>query len=701
MSDLVQSDSLTRWTFLTALLLSKHEKRTRSPKGQSPKPRRPAPPAMTTPPSLNRGAQMIQEPTTLRLESPAESPARKHGAATQCPECGNTYASDSKFCRKCGKPRVATECPDCGNHYAADSKYCRKCGRPRAEIGLDQAMQDNIKLEFDTSAIPIQELSTTEIVLDTETRQTPTTRASSTIGITGVGASGGSSAAGLGSDFADTERHMDSIIPGSLQSTQILTTSDIARQHYEWSTELETVDQKQASLIMVQWKMIRDQTGMLAQQLIELRKELEFVKGQSMGTASRMDQFVQDNKGIEARLGKVWRQSHDRLADDVSKARNALAQDMKVREANEAALLRRLDSVEAKLSASLPKLDREVNDLRTALEGPLSQLPKFKDQLRQHVEEWKNGHLMVMEHSTKLHDGLNKGLREMMLAHENHKSDMHQNFTHHRGLFDQGLGQLRDSMHARFSEMPTSHHDDHGSKARLQELEDKIMTVSREMPRHIDAKLKEKESKHGELERSLEHLAASLAQESQARHSMAEVFEQMLKAEATKLNNTMIQKAACARLDCKEIQRSLTDMLTKETSDRQEGDVNIKQDLTGICENLGDRVHSVEGEFSGLHQTCSSTQASVRNFEVQLRALEQNLEACLQALRTEVRSSLDKERLQRELSDTTIADQVDFLEGFHKHMREFYISRGSPPEVRYEHVETHSIDSGTSGRNNQ
>lgn len=625
----------------------------------------------------------------MRLESPAESPA-KTSAANRCPECGNIYATDSKFCRKCGKPRAATECPDCGNHYAADSKYCRKCGRPRAELGFDEAMQDNIKLEFDTANIPTQELSATEIVIDSEIRQTPTTRASS-------------SGRHLG-EFADTERHLDSSSPGysaSVHSSQILTTSDIARQHYEWSTELETVDQKQASLIMVQWKMIRDQTGMLAQQLIELRKELEWTKSQSTGTASRLDQFVQDNKGIEARLGKVWRQSHDRLADDLAKARSAMVQDMHVREVNEAGLLKRLDSVEAKLSASLPKLDREVNDLRVALEAPLSQLPKIKDQLRQHVEEWKNGHLMVMEHSTKLHDGQNKGLREMMLAHENHKSDMHENFTHQRGLFDQGLDQLRESMHARFSEMPISNHDDHGSKARMQELDDKIMTVSREMPRHIEAKLKEKESKFGELERGLEHFAAQLGQESQARQSMAEVFEQMLKAESTKLNNTMIQKAACARLDCKEIQRSLSDMLTKETSDRQEGDVIIKQDMTGICENLGDRVHSVEGEFSGLHQSCHSNQASVRNFEVQLRALEQNLEACLQALRVEVRSSVDKERLQRELSDTTISDQVDFLEGFHKHMREFYISRGSPRKTGHEHVETHSIDSGASGRVNQ
>eukprot|EP00930_Biecheleria_cincta_P021097 TRINITY_DN1570_c0_g1_i2.p1 TRINITY_DN1570_c0_g1~~TRINITY_DN1570_c0_g1_i2.p1 ORF type:complete len:805 (-),score=211.84 TRINITY_DN1570_c0_g1_i2:79-2493(-) len=75
----------------------------------------------------------------------------------QCPNCGNIYAIDAAFCRKCGRkrdkaplPSVALQpalgalspaelqrrsesesCPNCGNIYAFDARFCRKCGRKR------------------------------------------------------------------------------------------------------------------------------------------------------------------------------------------------------------------------------------------------------------------------------------------------------------------------------------------------------------------------------------------------------------------------------------------------------------------------------------------------------------------------------------------------------------------------------------------
>merc|ERR1719162_437414 len=64
---------------------------------------------------------------------------------------------------------------------------------------------------------------------------------------------------------------------------------DIAKQHYEWAQELEYVDQKQADLVVLQWKLVRNQTGMLAQQLVDVRKQIQDFKREQENQANRVE----------------------------------------------------------------------------------------------------------------------------------------------------------------------------------------------------------------------------------------------------------------------------------------------------------------------------------------------------------------------------------------------------------------------------
>eukprot|EP00931_Biecheleriopsis_adriatica_P087630 TRINITY_DN62061_c0_g1_i1.p1 TRINITY_DN62061_c0_g1~~TRINITY_DN62061_c0_g1_i1.p1 ORF type:complete len:636 (-),score=167.71 TRINITY_DN62061_c0_g1_i1:47-1954(-) len=598
-----------------------------------------------------------------------------HRAAKTCPDCGNVYAEDSKFCRKCGhhRARLAAECPDCGNVYAADSKYCRKCGKPRATMEDEEDEPvDMLKLKLGSSEIGSK---TRGGLLVEEVMDQPTTATTPT---------------NLYAQF-DQESKAESFSPaGSVQSSYaisgantLVVTSDIAKQHFEWSQELETVDQKQADLMMVQWKMIRDQTGMLAQQLIEIRKDLEGLKLQSGSTAARLDTHIQDSKGLEQRLGKTLRQACDPLKSDLARVSAMLEAESQKRAAEDADILRRLESLEASVgSSSLSRLEYDVSELRTALDGPLKQLPKLRDQLRQNADDWKNSHLMAMEHSTKLHDGLNRSLRELMLAHEGHRSDVDAALNQLRGSFQTELNGLRDHVNSRAAEMSAGQKDDPALRSRIQEMDDRIGSLGREHQRLMDMRLKDKDGKLQELERGLEGITSALSQESQARQSLAEVFEQMLKAERTKLVNMMTQKAACARLDNKELQKALMDLLTKESSERHDQATALKEDLQSLINSLGDRLGGVEGDCHGLQQQWHGAQVSLRGFESQLRKLESAVESCVVTMRTEVKSSIDKERNQREMEDNTIKEQVDLLEGFHKHMREFYINRSLGREAR-------------------
>eukprot|EP00930_Biecheleria_cincta_P034681 TRINITY_DN23937_c0_g1_i1.p1 TRINITY_DN23937_c0_g1~~TRINITY_DN23937_c0_g1_i1.p1 ORF type:complete len:754 (-),score=80.73 TRINITY_DN23937_c0_g1_i1:44-2305(-) len=70
--------------------------------------------------------------------------------------CGNKYAPDAIFCRKCGQKRDPN--PDngaahcyCGNTYAADAIYCRKCGRKRNEAEEHSIAQETLAAQRNAS----------------------------------------------------------------------------------------------------------------------------------------------------------------------------------------------------------------------------------------------------------------------------------------------------------------------------------------------------------------------------------------------------------------------------------------------------------------------------------------------------------------------------------------------------------------------
>ncbi len=46
-----------------------------------------------------------------------------------CPQCGEPYQWEDKFCRSCGAP-LNCKCRVCGAAISADDKFCARCGTP-------------------------------------------------------------------------------------------------------------------------------------------------------------------------------------------------------------------------------------------------------------------------------------------------------------------------------------------------------------------------------------------------------------------------------------------------------------------------------------------------------------------------------------------------------------------------------------------
>lgn len=60
----------------------------------------------------------------------------KGGMGWFCPQCGQSNATDAKFCNRCGSAAPISKrwfCPQCGAPNEATGKFCNKCGTQKPE----------------------------------------------------------------------------------------------------------------------------------------------------------------------------------------------------------------------------------------------------------------------------------------------------------------------------------------------------------------------------------------------------------------------------------------------------------------------------------------------------------------------------------------------------------------------------------------
>jgi len=449
--------------------------------------------------------------------------------------------------------------------------------------------------------------------------------------------------------------------------------ADLARQHLEWAQELESVDQRQADLTMTQWKLIRSQTGMLAQQLIDVRKELDQMKNEQQRSTQQFEQQHLQGRELQQRLGTMLQQSVEETHMSMARIRT----EVQKRASQESEIQQRIQSLESWTTTNFPKLESEVYELRSAVDISVKQMTQLKDQLLQQVDEWKSGHGMVMEHSNKLHDRMRKGLRALVVAHETHRNAVQESQKVLQEHIEQKLENKLEEVLRQLEDSCTPKDDD--LRNRIEELEASIDPILEQNTQGLQLKCEELEQRCKELESSSKWMGATLSQEVNSRNAMVEVFEQMLKTETSKISNSVSDQIAVAHLDCKETQKTILDHLSKETMERQDQARGINGDLTTLGNSLGDRLGRLEGAWHGVRQDWRESQSTFRSMQGQLRLLEDGLESGLQGLRSEMHSSLREERLKREVNGTSMAEQMQAWEEFHKHLRQFYMAHTALP----------------------
>ncbi|CAE7475166.1 APUM5 [Symbiodinium natans] len=273
-----------------------------------------------------------------------------------------------------------------------------------------------------------------------------------------------------------------------------------------------------------------------------------------------MEQQRRESKDVQQRLGATLQQSVQETHMSLARMRT----EVQKKASQESDAQRRLQSLEAWAAPAVRKLECEVAELRSMTDVSVKQVCQLKDQLLQQVDEWKNGHAVVMEHSTKWQDRVRKGLRALMNAHESHRSEVQELQQSLQDTFDQKLQAKLGEVQRRLDECG-AHKDSHQDiQNRLNDFEATLDATLESHAKGMERKFLDMESRFQDLENTDKLIKVSLNQEIAARHSMVEVFDQMLKTEASKIATSVSEQVAVSHLDWKESQKAMLEHLSKE-----------------------------------------------------------------------------------------------------------------------------------------
>lgn len=316
----------------------------------------------------------------------------------------------------------------------------------------------------------------------------------------------------------------------------------------------------------------------------------------------------------------------------------------------------------------------------------------LKQHVQQAVDEVRIG-------SDQLH-------RKLMEDLDKEKRDRHQSQDDLQSTVRELLDQERTDREMHYSKVNSHFANVHGDLTtqrdenkmlggRLQEVEDIVHNIYKEQMQTFELKLAEPASKIHQMERRIEHVLASIGQESVARQSLAEVFEQMMKTERTKMTNLVTQKAAFARLDCEEMQKNVQESLDRQRSEREAVTESLQTAQARNQAITEDRLGDIDNQWKAMDQRCQTLLTESRDSELRYRKLfDDQVGTAIRDLKKETQDTFADERAARVSREKSLVDQFDWIGEQHDRMRDVFLQKGPRKPVKSALQATRALAAG-------
>eukprot|EP00439_Symbiodinium_sp_Y106_P014260 s3381_g2.t1 len=464
-------------------------------------------------------------------------------------------------------------------------------------------------------------------------------------------------------------------IPEDFEDPEALkqTLGVVNRRQEEWQRQLQSVDEKQAELAHIQWKLVRDQSSSLAKEL-------------AIERSLRLAMF----ESLELRMKKaradLETETRERAATETEVAQ-------KIKALNEELITRSREQQAADLQHRRLREDlKDLDALKQTVCQEMTERREGEETLSQIMREVRESVLKDMKHP-----GLDFGERTDRIA---------------------DVAALRTASSALQKDVTSLKEVIPNHRARLGEVE-----------HFMNTRLKDPRAIPGYRALGFVDLSSSLETEVSTRQSLAEEVDQVLKTMKSKMKSSVAEQAEIARQaletakkqkqlpvrpmrSCLVDDRALLQLLNLGPGYSTEPFKTrlLQQQLfpskPSPQEQLASECHMREAVTSklsaALEEQRGSLLGAVERLEMLVRSADQRWQEDLARELKEVEASqlrfsedtirqlrelrefaaekLDEERQAREAQGTNLEDHVDFLEGFLQDLadaRELFLQRGA------------------------
>jgi len=489
-------------------------------------------------------------------------------------------------------------------------------------------------------------------------------------------------------DFQDFQNH-DLAMPDSLNEL-----SDLVKQHTILEDQLGAVDKQQVDLTGLQWKLVRSQTGTLTQELVEVRREVEDVRKAQEMLAEKLDASQAENETFETRLKGFVRQLFEKLEGSLTRLKDDQTTESDTNRRKHEDMLNSYHAIGRELKEIGTKhvpIQDEVKKLRMEFNSQAYEHGMLKEQVGGHAQEQKSA-IQAMAESNKIHQERMDALHKERLSSYD---DMHSKCL---AMVDETREMMNANHELVMGHVGKAHADVLsckeevcGNRGKLAEVQQNMVRLQNEQMSELEGRLSEPKSKIQVIERQVQNLQTQIAQENGARRSLADVFEQTMKTESSKLQNLIAQKTAYAKMDTEEIVKTMHDKIDKHTMDSKAAWEALSARHEHEKNAFHDRISTAESLHATADQRFQSIIAELRDLDSRYRKMEDSIEISSHETIREISAILADERSTREVNQQQVAASLNWLGDTHDKMRDLFMAKNrmkmrkaSPPNSKDE-----------------
>eukprot|EP00930_Biecheleria_cincta_P069663 TRINITY_DN57374_c0_g1_i1.p1 TRINITY_DN57374_c0_g1~~TRINITY_DN57374_c0_g1_i1.p1 ORF type:complete len:544 (-),score=149.91 TRINITY_DN57374_c0_g1_i1:54-1685(-) len=463
----------------------------------------------------------------------------------------------------------------------------------------------------------------------------------------------------------------------ALQATLAAT----ARRQEEWHRQLQSVDEKQAELAHMQWKLIRDQSSSMAKELAILQSQLKDLKVDSRRALIEVERYFKENETKITEERGLRLAMCEGLEQKMKKMKQELELETKARSTFEAEVppkLEQLAELLATRSREHKSLDMEVRRLRENHSSSLADLAALQQTLSQEASERRDGEATLTQMLREVRESLAKESQGRHAAEEAVKESVQLAVEQERTERLLDCNALRAATNSLLKDFAPLKEELPSLRGRLGEVENFVNTRLKDSQRVFEQELGERAAAQQRLDSRLTELNAALEKEASKRQELADETDHVLKSFRSKMKTAAAAQEESLRQVRESLREQLVESLGHESTAREALQASMHSALEDARTILGDRLEGLEAIVRDVDQRHQEQLSSeLRELEANQLKLTEELSRQLRELRENFAERLQEERQARESHAEGIEEHLDFLEGFLQDARELFLQRGS------------------------